>query len=185
MEETTAPVEKVVVMPLERLRSLQPVKSYLDFLPSSCDSAGAPNYVVPMTREQTELMMRVYLREMDAPPVAFDFLHEDKWDATMAKMFAFQVFQRRIAINAPDTQMTLGVMLFVLSMCDRPGQVVMWAYTMHRLYQREKSLITMAVLCCAFPFGFLSEEGEHVAWDAQKRRGGFGDNGVDKAEYWA
>lgn len=104
---------------------------------------------------------------------------------------AGQIFEKRLSWphHAGQQCATVSVpcAIFVIMLSGgSPGKIVMWAYTINRLYQRKRDMVTMDDLAHAFPIGFPTEQAEHELWDAQKarRHGQEGDNMVDKIETW-
>jgi len=83
-----------------------------------------------------------------------------------------------------DAKITVAVGIFLAWLAEgNPGNAVMWAYTMTRLYQKLGRTITTADLAGAFPMGFPTEAGRLAIWDGQKGDGPFG-NLLDLRETW-
>lgn len=151
------------------------VLSYLD---------SDPKTHVPMTKEQTELYIRCYYGEQAKPDQMFELAEAEQCGDIG------RIFYHRLTLAGP-IKMSLGVALFVLSLAGGvPGRIVMWAYTMNRMYKRKAESIgghlTMEDLSFCFPMGFPSEQEEHRLWDAQKGHchGRKCDNMVDQMDTW-
>jgi len=102
-----------------------------------------------------------------------------------------QIFEKRLSWPACQSQqcafVSVPCALMVLTLAGgSPGKIVMWAYTINRMYQRKRDLITMDDLAHYFPWGFPTEQQEHTLWDAQKgcRHGRKCDNMVDQIDTW-
>lgn len=98
-----------------------------------------------------------------------------------------QIMFSRLKWAGFQDKVSFWVKLFLAGISDRPGNVVMWAYTMADLAEREQKVITMTELAFAFPDGFPSPEDMQECWDAQKGRS-MGekniDNCMDVQEFW-
>jgi hypothetical protein len=80
-----------------------------------------------------------------------------------------------------------GVGVFCIWLAEaNPGKVVMWAYTLNRIYNKNHRIVTMTDLAFAFADGFPTEEEQKRIWLGQKCfRGHFeSDNLLDYPETW-
>lgn len=87
-------------------------------------------------------------------------------------------------MSLSKVEITFDAFLLVLSLCSSPGEVVMWSYTLHRLFEKTKSLITIAVLANEWAYGFPTQETMKKFWDSQKCPGKRPDNLLDYASTW-
>lgn len=76
--------------------------------------------------------------------------------------------------------------VWVRLLSDRPGTVVLWAYTLTRLHQKYATQLagnplTLGHWCEEFPVGLPADCGYETAWKAQKHRivGEMSDNALD------
>jgi hypothetical protein len=83
------------------------------------------------------------------------------------KDFGYNVFLDRA--ESLDLKITTYAGIFIASLCQSPGEAVMWAHGL-RAQQIKKNLpeIDMGVLSEIFPFGFPTREGLNSVWDNQK-----------------
>jgi hypothetical protein len=160
---------------------MSPVLSYLDI---------DQNKARPMTEEECRLFMECVFaekRELETKGKLEAFTEEISKECGAVG----QIFEKRLSWPACVSQqcafVSVPCALFVLSLAGgSPGKIVMWAYTINRMYQRKRDLITMDDLSLCFPWGFPTEPQEHELWDAQKgsRHGVKCDNMVDQIETW-
>lgn len=103
-----------------------------------------------------------------------------------AKKFGFfaEVMQKRLEFSG--TNATFPCAIFVLTLCNKVSDVVLWSYTLNRMFKKFKKNITLQELANCFPCGFPIEEEVNKIWDAQK---GYNydlkiDNIIDYDEVW-
>lgn len=137
---------------------------------------------IPMTEDQSLLFAECVLAEANKP----DFLFTEKQAALLGPIG--EIFYHRLQVAGP-VEITMPLALFLCFMSDGiPGEAVMWAYTMNRMYLRKGSLsmLTIGDLSNAFPWGFPDENERHRLWDAQKghEHGENCDNMVDQKLTW-
>ena len=120
---------------------------------------------VPMTRDQTDLFLRCTLAERVQPEM-FNENHANECGAVG------QILYHRLQLQGP-VEVTLGLAGFIMSLTEGiPGKVVMWAYTLNRMFKKKAESIggplDMEDLAFCFPMGFPIDEEEGRLWDAQK-----------------
>lgn len=149
------------------------VLSYLDAGREHCepmDDATVERFIRATCREQSETGRPSLLTRQEA----------ELWGDIG------RVFWDRISI-VPEVQISVPCAIFCCLLSDgRPGDVVMWAYTINRLFRRTRQRVTMTTLAKAFPMGFPTRERRLALWDEQKchRHGVVGDNMVDRLSTW-
>lgn len=118
-----------------------------------------------------------------------------QWDEYMGdkpKPFAYAVLESRLLAaaginNLPRPEVcTPSVMLFATTLCESPGDAVMWAFTIWRMRLAQMTPVGIADLARAFPMGFPDRPGRNAAWDAQKIDSSavLGDNGLNVLQAW-
>ncbi len=133
---------------------------------------------IAMTQEETGVFLQC---------CQIDMSNESVLTSEQAKQmgFASQVFFGRLEFSHTPVSMAVGAFLSYLSK-GSPGNAVMWAYAMNRLYKEKRQTINMSLLADAFPWGFPSEDEQIRLWRAQKgeMHNSECDNMVDQAETW-
>ena len=144
----------------------------------------------PMSRRLTEAFVKLTIMEHDGGEIACPVDWMDPATGILAPMrddSSLQILCERMLGRSPGTRVTLAAATLVLSMCQTPGQVVMWAYAFHLLHRQLGRTVGMVELAAAFPVGFPSDAGYSDVWVAQK---GFTlgkgdvDNALDQEEPW-
>jgi hypothetical protein len=152
------------------------VLSYLD---------APPTTHIPMTKEQSDMFIKCFFADQTGKVKGENF---NQGIAEQCGALGQILFYR---LDIAKVEMSVGLALFLMHMSGgSPGELVMWAYTMNRIYDKRRKVLTMDVLSEFFPWGFPNEKERHRLWDAQKVhqhgeefRGGT-DNMVDRADTW-
>ncbi len=155
-----------------------PVQSYLDI-----DQHAAR----PMSIDETELFVRCTFAEKAERDEKGDLT---PLNASIASELGAvgKIMHKRWECFSPEVKVSVPCAIFVLTLADgSPGKVVMWAYTLNRMYQRKRDIINMDDLSQAFPWGFPTQVQERTLWHAQKCyvHGVHGDNMMDQKQTWA
>lgn len=136
------------------------------YLPSLMDTKS----IVPMSRELSETFIKCTLAE-----AAFSHANGGKVDLLkkeMADQMGFPgklLWSRLISYGeGKPVEVSVGVTIVVISQCQTPGLVVLWAFTLNRLGKMTGKPVDIQVLSNTFPMGFPDEKGEDEIWDAQK-----------------
>lgn len=113
----------------------------------------------------------------------------EKHFAGLAKTFFGQVMIKRLTAGPQEARYSPFALTFLLTLTDRVGIAVFWAYTAFDYFRKNGSALTMARLADCYPVGFPTEQAIHDLWDEQKvgrgeRQAGFSDNKIDSAEAW-
>lgn len=150
-----------------------------------------PSLRRPMTQEESEIFLRAMMAEESDLGGAIDLSNPMRSFPGLGELpFAMAVFCKRLEVYSPGTEVTPAAVMFMLCLCKNPAMAVMWAYTVHRVFQ-SRGRFTMGVFADQFPFGIPTEEGYREAWRAQKRvdetPGGMprSDNLLDSSDGWA
>jgi hypothetical protein len=136
----------------------------------------------PMTEDETKNFMSAIIADMqDSKPGDFSKLEGTLPHATIVHR-----------LKSAGIDLSLGGLLGMVAWTsDRPGDMVMWAYTASQIAKTSGTkLITCNDLVDAFPFGIPTEEARKKIWDAQKipaekRENGMSDNYLDMLEFWS
>lgn len=100
------------------------------------------------------------------------------------------ILDKRLQWAGIADKVSFAVKLFIATISDRPGKVVMWAFTLVHMLELGKNLsngrVTMNTLANQFPMGFPGDDAEHECWRAQKgeAHGAKCDNLMDVREEW-
>jgi hypothetical protein len=76
---------------------------------------------------------------------------------------------RRMAIfgGHNPAKVSIGAAFVVVMQIEVPGDAVLWAFTLNRLWN-QGGPVDLEALATAFPDGFPTERGKEEIWDAQK-----------------
>ena len=127
----------------------------------------------PMNKDESGIMINAMLNPALQEP----------FDASFADELGFSgkvLFQRLKVCSEAKIEKGLAVLIVVMAN-GNPGNLVMWAYTMHKM--NKGSLITINDFAEKFPFGVPSEEGFSEVWDSQKDTVN-GGNLIDVSANW-
>lgn len=127
----------------------------------------------PMNRDESTIMIKAMLSDDLQKP----------FDASFAAELGFpgQVLFRRMEV-CTKAKIDKGLALMIVIMANgNPGNLVMWAYTMHKM--NKGTLININDFAENFPLGVPSEEGFCEVWDSQKDPVN-GGNLIDDAANW-
>lgn len=130
--------------------------------------------VRPMTEDESTIMLNSMLSPRGMMP----------FDDTASKELGFsgQVLFKRLE-SYSSTKLTLGLAVMIVIMSKgNPGQLVMWAYTMHCIDPHEDRPLTINDFAEKFPHGVPSDIGFAQIWDDQK--GDKNENLIDQIAYW-
>ncbi len=95
-------------------------------------------------------------------------------------VFQVAVMMKRLAVAQPVQRYSTNTILFLISLCDRVGYVVQWAYFLFEETRTRGSVIDMTYFAMMmFPEGVPTEKGYHDNWDAQKYLEEAKDNWLD------
>lgn len=137
-----------------------------------------------MTQEESGMLMRCILNELSSgkePTTEDDPVF--KLPGELPRLLYGCILAR---LNYAGVQITPGALMTVLAFdAKSPGDLVLWAYTIKCLAEKEaKTLISVDDLIAAFPFGIPTEEARERIWTAQKQDGAPGANWLDTKEAW-
>lgn len=146
-------------------------------IPSLLDVPQTPQTCPPMNKDQTNIMLQLIFSDMDK---------EVEFSAENAELFGFSAKVMHERLKMSGTKVTFPCATMAVSLCQSVGDVVLWAYTLNRMFAKKKSIITISDLCQYFPMGFPTKEEMDKIWNAQK---GYNnnvkvDNIIDQMEVW-
>jgi hypothetical protein len=126
----------------------------------------------PMTKEESMFLLQLGFLEMrkaETPqPISEGqrkILEEDSpFSAIIISRLQWATGLPWERIVGPEALM----MISSLRTSDRPGNAVMWAYTLLFLRADEGEPVTIDLLSQRFPVGFPTAEAMHAVWDQQK-----------------
>ena len=144
-----------------------------------------PGTHIPMTKEQSEMFIKCFFADQTAKTKGETFnLSIAEQCGALGQILFYRLDVAKVPVS-------VGLAIFLMQMSNgSPGELVMWAYTMNRIYDKQRKLLTMDVLSEHFPWGFPHEKERHRLWDAQKvhehgREFHGTDNMVDLTETWS
>lgn len=140
----------------------------------------------PMTKEESLLLVTLTMSELTNPGI-HDI--EDQMQALRAFPM-FKILDDRLRRNGAEADMSLKAMVIDLS--RSPGEIVMWAYTLHRMQEELRRRPTLEDFSTTyFPIGVPTELAYSRMWDSQKlnkfgidRPSVGSDNFIDYQEAW-
>ena len=143
----------------------------------------APGDKAPLTREQSEMFIRMCMAD--------DAKIASVWSGVIADkggLFQAQILESRLASVGMANLIDPKVKFFCSYLSDSPGKVVMWAFTLSLMAVRTGGKVTITSFSEPeyFGFGVPTEEYSHSQWDKQKRSSvGFSsDNWIDSPDLW-
>lgn len=102
--------------------------------------------------------------------------------------FVEKVMVGRLLQVQPSQSFSISAILYAISCCTRPGDAVLWAYTLCEEGRKLDRPVTVGDLLNAFPLGYPSDVARCEIWDRQKlprdEQVGIGDNWLDTKEAW-
>lgn len=117
-------------------------------------------YCVPMDKETSEIYIKCSILETRDPQ---EFTEQH---AAQMGMIGKILFPRLKIFGA---KCTLAVALAVCHIsAGSPGNVVLYAFTLGRLFKQNNKIVDMMALSNAFPIGFPNEAGLQAVWETQK-----------------
>ncbi|MHA1948258.1 MAG: hypothetical protein ACW987_00200 [Candidatus Thorarchaeota archaeon] len=133
-----------------------------------------------MTDDESERMLKLAFVEKKSPTDLFtEEVSEEGGDIA-------KIMQKRLALD--ETEATVPLALLLCCFSENPGVVVMWSYTINRIYNannRERP-VDIGDFAMYFPMGVPTEEGYDHIWVQQKGKslGLSVDNALDTWEPW-
>lgn len=153
-----------------------------------------PEHIEPMSEEDS--MVFLSLAMTDQPNPTF---HEFMDNTGLIEEIPKEVTQH-LSVRILESR-TKGLVdfstncgMWIATICDTPGDAVMWAYTLACLKANRvdadpimEDVITIRALGEIFPYGFPTKKGREIVWEQQK---GYThgvntvDNFLDRKEIW-
>lgn len=135
---------------------------------------------VPMSKEDTESFLTMGMLDMKQPDLVETY--KEDWPQ------AIKIMWKRLEWAGFGNKVSFPVQMFICCLCNNPAKVVMWAYTLAHMLEKDKTLakVTMETLTKYFPDGFPQDEVYEACWISQKGkpRGVDEDNLMDIKEWW-
>lgn len=148
---------------------------------------GLSGYKVrPMTEDESRLLLTLICAARNSKA-----LEEMEKQLRETRCMSYLILTNRLEAFkngfSPTLDIDVGVKIFCALLCDRPGKVVMWAYTLNELFVKQGRKVTMEDWINEFPMGVPTEEEYSAMWELQKikkptRLGG--DNMIDDFSNW-
>jgi hypothetical protein len=127
----------------------------------------------PMTKDESGIFLAAIMNPALEGTFDEDFAEE--------LGFSGKVLERRLAA-CTTAKITKGLAVLVVIMSNgNPGNLVMWAYTFHKMNKGQ--VLTINDFANEFPMGVPSEEGFSAVWDSQKNSVN-GGNLIDDVKNW-
>lgn len=123
--------------------------------------------VSPMDKRLSEIFLQATLLEMQEKRNGGirDFTEED---ASQMGFPGKLLWSRLQIYGRGESKISMACVLVSVIQCENPGDIVMWAFTLNRLYLEQQRTVTVGDLAEAFPIGFPNAKGREEVWDAQK-----------------
>lgn len=160
-----------------------------------------------MTPKESELFLAMLFAEQAHGPliVRLDdanrpFLESPPSDTTkreafenllrsVGQSFPHLVMLRRLQVVVPRVKLSVPAWVILGAMCKSPGEAVMYAFGMTRLWDREMTksplkVITVEHLAHTFPNGFPNDKALNALWEEQKDSAAPLGNLLDTTEVW-
>jgi hypothetical protein len=135
--------------------------------------------VRPMTEDESRVLVTLLMTRDSGTITKFDADLRDKdvfpYLVLVGRLEAFKKLSPKLDIDMP-VQILCGLL------CDRPGNSVMWAYTLNEMFVKLGKKVTMGDWIEEFPNGVPTEGAYEKTWEAQKNRGA---NFIDDFGYWS
>jgi len=125
---------------------------------------GIPSSTIPkMEEEIARGFMNLCVAEMENNPELQKTIDD------MEKQFpqGQAILNRLRAVGMEDKVSNATIILLCL-LADSHGDISLWCFTLHELYQREQKVITLREIGFAFPNGFPNDEQRSKIWKGQK-----------------
>jgi len=137
----------------------------------------------PMTKENSEIFIKCMMGELNSGK---DWEPDD---APGSEHPGLLILSQRL--DMVQQKVSFFCRVFIASICDRPGQVVNYAYALCAIAEKTGAeIVGMIELAEGFPDGFPTEEAGRKCWDSQKQSPYDGDgnhrsdNKYDEMKYW-
>jgi hypothetical protein len=127
------------------------------YLPTLADTTSR----APMDEETSKLFIKCTLIELQQQE---EFTKQIAYEELG---ICGKIFWDRLNLYGGKVSLPTAIIAITLSK-GLPGNLVMWAFTLARLYKAAEKMVTISDLAEVFPAGFPTEDGELEIWDAQK-----------------
>jgi len=135
----------------------------------------------PMTEDETGMFLQCIMMEQSG----FKRGQDEEIEKGLESSLGYKIFDKRI--QAAGLDVTLPLVMFLVSLCENPAHVVMWAYTLNVIKATkgiEGRPVATEDFANAFPMGIPTEDGYKTSWNEQKQTGEPVGNSVDNFENW-
>lgn len=143
----------------------------------------APGDKAPLTKEQSEMFIRMYMGDDSKMVSVWASATSDK-----GGLFQAQILESRLASVGMADLIDPKVKFLCAYLSDSPDKVVMWAFTLSLMAVKTGGKVTLSTFSEPeyFGFGVPTEEYSHSQWDKQKRKseGWSSDNWIDSPDLW-
>jgi len=92
-----------------------------------------------------------------------DGAHQD----LLARSLSYRIMVERLTQAGSIEFISRPLMFFLLTVTDRPGTAVLWAYTLNWM-ATQVECVNLSQWAMQFPDGLPTEPGMQAAWEAQK-----------------
>lgn len=118
----------------------------------------------PMHEDETGMLFQCMMMEQSG----FQKGQNAEIDKGLDTSRGFKILEKRL--EAAGVEVTLPLMMFLTSLCDKPGMVVVWAYTLNviRVTRNVEGPVGTSEFAHAFPMGIPTDDVYQAAWNEQK-----------------
>jgi hypothetical protein len=157
-------------------------------------TSSDPILVRPMSHKETEdfttiLLMEFEPRNREHFPICKgkDIAHIKPFEGEGGLL---AIFVKRLQFLTPEFEYDPLTVILLATLCNSPGKIVMWVFTLAKATKELGAVITPSILSKDYlPWGVPTEARQRELWDAQKNLktedGKTTDNYIDSAEAWA
>lgn len=143
----------------------------------------------PMTEDESRTFLTLMMMEMNIETGKTKPELLAQMDKDLEGCLGYQILKSRLALFkekfSPTMQVEVLPQILCALMCDRPGNAVMWAYTLNEIFIKTRKPVTLKSVTDFFPWGFPTQEEYSKCWDAQKAENMPMGNMVDDFKNWS
>ena len=140
--------------------------------------------VRPMTDDESRLLLTLICAARNGKdlPEMEKQLRDSRCMSYLILTSRLEAFKKGFS---PTLDIDVAVQIFCALLCDRPGKVVMWAYTLNEMFVKQGRKVTMEDWINEFPMGVPTEDEYSAMWELQKvKPPAKGDNMIDDFSNW-
>lgn len=132
-----------------------------------------PGYTMPLTESESEFMAKLIGTENEQLPLLMTAsgIEDISVAADAPPPPLVEMFLTRLKMFAPDELFSLDTVAWCSSLCKRPAEVTLWAYTLIKEGRRQGTPIRISDWARMCPYGKPTEDRLKQVWNSQKAPG--------------